>query len=184
MKGRQRIATNSQMWRNLNDSNYDGKHMWRDCLWGTYEIASRLIFVERSVQNKCFVSEFSTYSLSLPSIGLDHDSNQVMKFVYIRSTCNAAVLNKGLQFELHLLKQLCVYSFELYFTCAEYVVETFGVRKDEDSWMAFHLNPNCIDVSLEKLLSTSDDIRIITNDLQLNCCEDVLKTWLNCNWRK
>jgi len=50
--------------------------------------------------------------------------------------------------------------------------------------MAFHLNPNCIDVSLETLLSTTDKIRIITNKLQHNCCEDVLKTWLNCNWRK
>jgi len=42
--------------------------------------------------------------------------------------------------------------------------------------MAFHLNPNCIDVSLETLLSTSDEIRLITNDLQINCCEDLLKT--------
>jgi len=56
------------------------------------------------------------------------------------------------------------------------VVETFGATKDEISLMAFHLNPNCIDVSLETLLSTSDEIHIITKDLQHNCCEDVLKT--------
>jgi len=99
-----------------------------------------------------------------------------MKFVYICSTCSAVVLNKGLKLELHLLKQSCVYSFELHFICAEYVVETFGVTKDEISLMAFHPNPNCIDVSLETLLSTSDEIRIITNDLPLNCCEDVLHT--------
>jgi len=37
--------------------------------------------------------------------------------------------------------------------------------------MAFYLKPNCIDVSLKKLLSTSDEIRIITNDLQLNFAE-------------
>jgi len=29
-----------------------------------------------------------------------------MKFVYMRSTCRVAVLNKGLKLELHLLKQL------------------------------------------------------------------------------
>jgi len=34
--------------------------------------------------------------------------------------------------------------------------------------MAFHLNPNCIVVSLETWLSTSDEIRSITKDLQLN----------------
>jgi len=107
--------------------------MSRDCLCRTYETAGRLIFVEHSVQSKFFVPEFLNYSLSLSSMGLYHDSNQVMKFVYIRSAFCAAVLNKGLKLELHLLKQLCVYSFELYFTCAEYVVETFGVRKDEDS---------------------------------------------------
>jgi len=109
-------------------------------------------------------------------MGLDHDSNQVMKFVYIRSTRSVAVLNKGLKLEFHLLKRLYVYSFELHFICAEYVVETFGATKDEISLMAFHLNQNCIDVSLETLLSTSDEIRIITNDLQRNCCEDVIKT--------
>jgi len=53
----------------FNDSKYDGKRMSRDCLCGTYEIAGRLIFVEHSVETKCFVSEFSTYSLSLPSMG-------------------------------------------------------------------------------------------------------------------
>jgi len=62
-------------------------------------------------------------------MGLDHDSNQVMKFVYIRSICSVAVLNKGLKLDLHILKQLCVYSFELHFICAEYVVETFGATK-------------------------------------------------------
>jgi len=129
MKGRQRNATNSQIWGNLNDSNYDGKRTSSDCLCGTYEISGRLIFVEQSVQTKCYVSECSTYSLSVPSMGLDHDSNQVMKFVYIRSICSVAVLNKGLKLDLHILKQLCVYSFELHFICAEYVVETFGATK-------------------------------------------------------
>jgi len=99
-----------------------------------------------------------------------------MKFVYIRSTCSAGVLNKGLKLELHVLKQSCVYSFELHFICAEYVVETFGATKEKISLTAFHPNPNCIDVSLEKLLSTSDEIRIITNDLPLNCYVDVLHT--------
>ena len=73
MKGRQRIATISQIWENLKDWNYNGKRMSRDCLCGTYEIEGCLIFVEHSVQTKCFVSELLTYSLSLPSMGLDHD---------------------------------------------------------------------------------------------------------------
>ena len=49
-----------------------------------------------------------------------------MKFVYMRSHCSVAVLNKGLKLELHLLKQLCVYSFELNFIRDEYWIETFG----------------------------------------------------------
>ena len=127
------------------------------------------------MQTKCFVSECSTYSLSLPSMGLDYDSNQVMKFFYIRSTCSLAVLNKGLKLVLHLLKHLCVYSLELHFICAEYVFETFVATNDEICLMVFHLNPCCIDVSLETILSTSDEIHIITNDLQLNCYEDELE---------
>jgi len=94
------------------------------------------------------VSEYSTYSLSLPSMILDHDSIQVMKFVYMRSHCSVAVLNKGLKLELHLLKQLFIYSFELHFICAEYRIETFGTTNDIRV-MAFYLNPNCIDESLE-----------------------------------
>ena len=45
--------------------------------------------------------------------------------------------------------------------------------------MAFYLKPNCIDVSLKKLLSTSDEIRIITKVLCLNCTENELKTLLS-----
>jgi len=56
-----------------------------------------------------FVSECSTYSLSLPSMSKDHDSNQVMKFLYMRSDWSLSVLNKGLKLELHLLRQICVY---------------------------------------------------------------------------
>jgi len=58
------------------------------------------------IQIKCFVSECSSYNQSLPCIGLDHDLCQVMKFVYMRSTCCVPHLNKGLKLELHLLKQL------------------------------------------------------------------------------
>jgi len=111
-------------------------------------------------------------------MGLDHVPNQVMKFFYIRSTCSLAVLNKGLKLVLHLLKQLCVYSYELHFICAEYVFESFVATIDEICLMAFHPNTNSIDVSLETILSTSDEIDIITNDLQLNCYEDELKTRL------
>jgi hypothetical protein len=50
MNGRQRNATNSQIWGNYNDSNYDGNCTSRDCLSGTYEISGCLIFVEHSVR--------------------------------------------------------------------------------------------------------------------------------------
>ena len=56
------------------------------------------------------------------------------------------------------------------------MVETLVVTKGRISLMAFHVNLNYIDVSLETLLSTSDEIRIITNDLNRNFYEDVLKT--------
>ena len=41
----------------------------------------------------------------------------VMKFVYMWSHRSLALLNKGIKLELHLMKQLCVYSFELNFMC-------------------------------------------------------------------
>jgi len=52
-----------------------------------------------------FVSECSTYSLSLPCIRLDHDSGQVIKFVYMRTTCSVSKLNKGPKLDLNLLEQ-------------------------------------------------------------------------------
>jgi len=58
------------------------------------------------VQIKSFVSESSSYSQSLPCIGLEHDLCQVMKFVCMKTSCCVAVLNKGLKLELHLLKQV------------------------------------------------------------------------------
>jgi len=58
------------------------------------------------VQIKCFVSGCSSYNQTLSRIGLDHALCQVMKFVYMRSTCCAPLLNKGLKLELNLLKQL------------------------------------------------------------------------------
>jgi len=60
---------------------------FRDLFW-----ISKHVLVQIGV----FVSECSTYSLSMPSVSMDHDSNQVMNFVYIRSDCSVAVLNKGL----------------------------------------------------------------------------------------
>jgi len=45
----------------------------RDCLSGTYEISGCLILVEQCLQSKCFASKSLSYSLTLPSIGFDHD---------------------------------------------------------------------------------------------------------------
>ena len=62
MNGRQRNATNSQIWGKKNESNYDGNCTPRHCLSGTYEISGRLTLVEQSVQycprhgsSPCFV---------------------------------------------------------------------------------------------------------------------------------
>jgi len=71
-----------------------------------------------------FVSECSTYSLSLPSMSMDHDSNQVMKFLFMRSDWSVSVLNKGLKLELHLLRLICVYVL----ICILYVLNIGSVK--------------------------------------------------------
>ena len=69
-----------------------------------------------------------------------------------------------------------IYCFVLCLICAEYEFEAFDAASDEIRLMAFYLNPDFIDVSLKIRLSTSDEIRIITKDLCLNCTVNVLKT--------
>ena len=80
---------------------------------------------------------------------LDHDSGQVMKFVYMRTTCSVSILNMGLKLEVNLLKQLVLILLCLFLKCAEYELETFGARGDEICLMAFYLNPDFIEVSLK-----------------------------------
>jgi len=80
---------------------------------------------------------------------LDHDSGQVMKFVYMRIKCSVYILNMGLKLELNLLKQLVFILLCLYLICAECLLETFGATRDETRLMAFYLNPDFIDVSLK-----------------------------------
>jgi len=125
------------------------------------------------------VSECSTYGLYLPCMRLDHDSGQVMKFVYMRTTCSVSILNMRLKLELSLLKQQVFSILSLYLICAEYEFETFDATSDKIRLMAFYLNPDFIDVSLKTWLSTSDEIRIITKDLCLNCTENKLQTRLS-----
>ena len=55
------------------------------------------------VQTKCFFSVCSTFRLSLR---LYHDSCQVMKIVYMRTTCSVGIQNMGLKLELNQLKHL------------------------------------------------------------------------------
>ena len=62
---------------------------------------------------------------------LDHDSGQVMKFVYMRATCNVCMLNMGLKLELNLLKKLLFILLCLFLICAEYKLETFGATSDK-----------------------------------------------------
>ena len=68
-----------------------------NCFW----ISEPVLFL-----TKYFVSACSTYRLSLPCMRLDHDSCQVIKFVYMRTTCSVAIESMGLKLELNLLKQL------------------------------------------------------------------------------
>jgi len=107
---------------------------------------------------------------------LDHDSGQVMKFVYMRTTCSVSILNKGIKLELNLLKQKVFILLSLYLICVEYEFEAFDATSDEIRLMTFYLNPNIIVVSLKTCLSTSDEIRIITKVLCLNCTENEIQT--------
>jgi len=106
----------------------------------------------------------STYRLSLPYMRLDHDSCQVMKFVYMRTTCSVAIQDMGLKLELNLMKQLAFILLCLYLICAEYEFETFGSTSDQIRLMAFNLHTDVIDVGLETIHSISYKIGIITND--------------------
>ena len=85
----------------------------------------------------------------------DHDSCQVMKFVYMRTTCNVAILNMGLNLELNLMKQLVFILLCLYRIFAEYELETFGSTSDLIRLMAFYLHTDVIDVGLETIHSKS-----------------------------
>ena len=98
---------------------------------------------------------------------LDHDSCQVMKFVYMRTTCSVAIQIMGLKLELNLLKQLVFILWCLYLTCAEYEFETFCSTSDHIRLMAFYLHTDVIDVNLETIHSISDENGIITNDFSL-----------------
>jgi len=71
---------------------------------------------------------------------LDHHWCEVMKFVYMRTTCSVATQNMRLKVELNLLKQLVFILFRFYIICSKYKFETFGDVKD---------------VSLETILSIS-----------------------------
>ena len=72
MNGRQRNATNAQIWGKYNNSNYDGNCTSRHCLSRTYEISGRLIFVEQSVHtdskvNKRQINTLGNFVLSVVS---------------------------------------------------------------------------------------------------------------------
>ena len=80
---------------------------------------------------------------------LDHDLGQVMKFVYMRTTCSVTLLNMRLKLELNLLKQQVFLVLSLYLICAEYEFEALEATSDEIRLMAFYINPEFIDVSLK-----------------------------------
>ena len=69
---------------------------------------------------------------------LDHDLGQVMKFVYMRTTCSVTLLNMRLKLELKLLKQKVFIVLSLYLICVEYEYEAFDVASDEIRLRAFY----------------------------------------------
>jgi len=99
-----------------------------------------------------------------------------MKFVYMRTTCSVSILNKGLKLELKLLKQQVFILMSLYLICVEYEFQAFDATSDEKLLMAFYLNPDITVGRLKTSLSTSDEIRIITNVLCLNSTEKEIQT--------
>jgi len=76
---------------------------------------------------------------------LDHDSGQVMKFVYMRTE---HIMNMGLTLELNLLKQLVFILLCLFLKCTEFELETIGATSDEIRLLAFYLNLDFMNVSL------------------------------------
>jgi len=80
---------------------------------------------------------------------LDHDSGQVMKFVYMRTICSVSILNMGQKLELNLLKLVVFILLCLFLICADYELQTFGATSDEIRLMAFYLKPDFIDVCLK-----------------------------------
>ena len=74
-------------------------------------------------------------------------SGQVMKLVYMRTTCSVSILNMRLNLELNTTEPTGVYSFVL--ICAEYDIKAFDSTSDEIRLMVFYLNPDFIDVSLK-----------------------------------
>jgi len=80
---------------------------------------------------------------------LVHDSGQLMKFVYMQTTCCVSKQNKGTKLDLNLLEQQVFILLSLYLIYVEYEFEAFDATSDEIRIMAFHLNPDFIDVSLK-----------------------------------
>jgi len=80
---------------------------------------------------------------------LDHDSGEVIKFVYMRTTCSVSKLNKGPKQDLNLLEKQVFIILSLYLIGVEYEFEAFEATSDEIRLMAFYLNPDFIDVRLK-----------------------------------
>jgi len=83
---------------------------------------------------------------------LDHDSYQVMKFVYMRPICSVAIQNMELKVELNLRKQLLFILLCIYLICAEYEFETFGSTSNQIRFMAFYLHTDVTDLILKQYI--------------------------------
>ena len=125
------------------------------------------------------MSECSIYNLFLPYMRLDHDSGQVMKFVYMRTTCSVSILNKGLKLELILLKQQVFILLPLYPICVSYEFVSFNATSDDIRLMPVYLNPDIIDVSLKTWLSTKWWNSYNYTILVFNSTKTELQTWFS-----
>jgi hypothetical protein len=79
-------------------------------------------------------------------MGLDHESSQVMKFVYMKSHFSVAVVNKTCNSPTESNVVCCFY---LHLACAEYALVTFVVTSDRIRLFVTLYNSECMDLSLE-----------------------------------
>ena len=97
----------------------------------------------------CFVSECTTYSLSLQCMRLDTQATWWNSFICEQHA--PYLYEYATKTRIEPTEPTGIYSFVL--MCSEYEIEAFDATSDEIRLMVFYLNPDIIDVSLKIWLS-------------------------------